>query len=142
MKEDHSYDDIIHLPHHVSEVRPRMSTLDRAAQFSSFAALTGYDAVIRETGRRTDAPPELDESRKAMLNEQLQLLLEMLETRPEVTVTWFVPDERKAGGACVSATGRVERLDAVRGILVLGDGTEIDFPRICALESGVFRSWE
>ena len=66
------YDDIIHLPHPVSTKHARMSRIDRAAQFSPFAALTGYDAVITETGRLTDSSVELDESRKEVLNERLR----------------------------------------------------------------------
>lgn len=124
------YDDIIHMPHHVSATRKPMSLLDRAAQFSPFAALTGYDAAIRETGRLTDNAVELDTDGKAMLNETLQRLSELQETRPEVTVTYFVPDERKTGGAYTKVTGCVKKLDPNTQILLLTDGTEILFSRI------------
>lgn len=132
------YDDIIHLPHHTSATRPRMPAIDRAAQFSPFAALTGYDAVIQETARLTDRPAELDESRKAMLNEKLQLLLETAVEKPETVITYFVPDSRKDGGAYVRAAGRVAKVDTVRGVVVLADGTSIEFSKIYEIESGSF----
>ena len=90
-----AYDDIIHLPHHVSQTRPRMSAADRAAQFSPFAALTGYGAAVTEAGRLTDQRIELTESEKETLNERLLLLREQLAEPPEVTITYFQPDEKK-----------------------------------------------
>ena len=87
------YNDIIYLPHHVSPTRPQMSMRDRAAQFSPFAALTGYDAAIRETARLTQEKVELDEQELAVLDRKFQLLLEQLGRCPQVTITWFVPDE-------------------------------------------------
>lgn len=139
MQKPGSYDDIIHLPHHTSKTRPRMPVIDRAAQFSPFAALTGYDAVIQETARLTDRPAELDESRKAILNEKLQLLLETAAELPEAAITYFAPDSRKDGGAYVRAVGRVAKVDAVRGVVVLADGTSIEFSQIYEIESGSFR---
>ena len=97
------YDDILHLPHHVSTKHPQMSMQDRAAQLSTFAALTGYGEVIRETGRLTEDWIELDEAAKAELDRRLRLLAAGLDQRPAVTVTWFQPEERKAGGAYVTA---------------------------------------
>ena len=96
------YNDIIDLPHHISTTRPRMSMLDRAAQFSPFAALTGYDAAIKETGRLTGQRIELTEECRAVLDRKQQVLLENLAEHPEVSVTYFVPDERKSGGAYVT----------------------------------------
>ncbi|MGN0978680.1 MAG: hypothetical protein ACI4PH_11545 [Faecousia sp.] len=133
------YDDIIHMPHHVSATRKRMSLLDRAAQFSPFAALTGYDAAIRETGRLTDNAVDLDVDGKAMLNETLQRLFAFQETRPEVTVTYFVPDERKTGGAYATVTGYVKKLDPYSQVLLLTDGTEICFSRILEIEGEQLR---
>ena len=139
-EKNHPYDDILYRPHHTSATRPRMPALDRAAQFSPFAALTGYDDVIQETARLTDRPADLDENRKAFLNEKLQMLAEMIEERPEITLTYFEPDERKTGGAYVSVTGRVEKLDEIRCVLVLKDGTAVSFSQIYELESGRFHS--
>lgn len=128
--ESHKYDDIIHLPHHVSDRRVPMSRADRAAQFSAFAALTGYDAVIRESGRLTDMRTELDEDSKAMLNEKLQMILETIDEQPRVTITFFQPDERKAGGAYVSVSGRVKKIDEYARAVILTDGTAIPIGQI------------
>lgn len=93
------YDDIIHLPHHVSKIRPQMSMQDRAAQFSPFAALTGYDAAIKETGRLTVGKVEMDEEALSTLNTKFHILVDSMNDKPEVTFTYFKPDKRKAGGA-------------------------------------------
>ena len=137
---NHQYDDIIDLPHHVSATRPRMSMIDRAAQFSPFAALTGYDAAIKETGRLTDERIELSEESRAVLDRKQQLLLDNLADHPEVSVTFFVPDERKAGGAYVTVTGRVRKVDEFGRLLVLTDGTKIPLDEILDMESELFRS--
>ena len=92
------YDDIIHLPHHVSRIHPQMSMEDRAAQFSPFAALTGYDAAIVETARLTAQRVELDEYERQALNKKLQFISEHLNEHPKVSITCFVPDARKEGG--------------------------------------------
>ena len=99
------YEDIINLPHHVSKTRPQMSMLDRAAQFSPFAALTGYDAAIKETGRLTDEKIEMDEDRKAALDMKQAYLIEMIDEQPEISVTYFLPDTKKSGGSYVTVTG-------------------------------------
>lgn len=88
------YDDIINLPHHVSKTRPQMSMVDRAAQFSPFAALTGYDAAIKETGRLTDEKVNLSEEEKEALDRKQQILMEWLGDHPALTITFFVPDEK------------------------------------------------
>lgn len=137
-KRSHRYDDLIGLPHHVSGGRPHMSRLDRAAQFSPFAALTGYDAAVRETARLTQPRAELDESRKAVLNEKLQRLRERLDERPEVAITYFVPDERKAGGAYVCITGRVKKIDTYAHTVVLMDRTAIPMEQIYGIEGKCF----
>lgn len=134
MKITHKYDDIINLPHHVSEKRARMSMLDRAAQFSPFAALVGYDAAIAETARMTDFRMELTESAKAALNDTLQEIAQIVKTNPKVRVTYFLPDERKSGGAYVCAAGRVKRVDSYRDCLVFLEGLEISFQDIYELE--------
>ena len=128
------YDDILHLPHPVSARHPRMSMQERAAQFSPFAALTGYGEVLRETGRLTEDWMELDEAAKAELDRRLRLLAASLDQRPTVTATWFQPDERKAGGAYVTVTGRVRKLDESASVLVLEDGTRIPIRRLVSLE--------
>ena len=104
------YEDIIHLPHHVSETHPRMSRLNRAAQFSPFAALTGYGAAIQEAGRLTDRKIQLDEDSQAVLDRKLAILREQLSKHPEVAVTYFQPDGKKDGGAYASFSGQVKKI--------------------------------
>lgn len=123
--DNHKYDDIINLPHHTSATRPRMSMIDRAAQFSPFAALTGYDAAIKETSRRTDCKIELDEYEKDKINEKLRLILEMIDQQPVVTVTFFEPDGRKSGGTYVRKTGQVKKIDDYERTIVFTDKTSI-----------------
>lgn len=133
------YEDIINLPHHVSKTRPQMSMLDRAAQFSPFAALTGYDAAIKETGRLTDEKIELDEDTKAALDMKQAYLIEMIDEQPEITVTYFLPDERKSGGAYVTVTGNLKRFDEYERLLILTDGKKIPMDDIADIESDLFR---
>lgn len=130
-----SYEDILHLPHHVSPTRPQMSMEDRAAQFSPFAALVGYDAAIDETARQTEAPIVLSEDRKAELDLVMQQLLRQLDRKPEVAVRYFVPDERKAGGAYLHTIGRVKKIDFFNRVLFFTDGIQIPLDNIIELES-------
>ena len=127
---NHKYADIIDLSPHVSATRPRMSMIDRAAQFSPFAALTGYDAAIKETGRLTDRRIELSEEERAVLDRKQSILMEHLSSQPEVTVTYFVPDDRKDGGAYVTVTGRAKKVDEVNRLLFLIDGQKIALDEI------------
>ena len=119
------YREIIGLPHHVSKTRPQMPMSDRAAQFAPFAALTGYDSAIKETGRLTGERIELDEEALTALDRKYQLLIEALDDAPEVTIIYFRPDERKAGGQYVSATGTVKKVDTFGRRILLQDGTRI-----------------
>ena len=132
------YDDIIHLPHPTSKNRPRMSIHDRAAQFSPFAALSGHAAAIAETARLTDRKLELNEDTRAELDRRQAILLEHISERPEVTVTWFRPDERKSGGAYITTTGRLKKLDEAERILILTDDTRIPLEAVVSLESDSF----
>ena len=125
MRMNNRYDEIINLPHHVSTTRPQMPMSDRAAQFAPFAALTGYDSAIKETGRLTDERIELDEEALAALDRKYQLLMDTLDDAPEVTITYFQPDARKAGGQYVSATGTVKKVDTFGRQILLQDGTRI-----------------
>lgn len=134
------YEDIVNLPHHVSPTRPQMSRADRAAQFSSFAALTGHDAAVRETARRTASRIDTAEDQRYELDLKQQLLAQVLPSQPEVTVTYFVPDTRKVGGAYVSVSGRLKRIDSRRRILLLDNGTEIPMDDVLELESPIFTS--
>lgn len=133
------YEDIINLPHHVSKTRPQMSMLDRAAQFSPFAALTGYDAAIKETGRLTDEKIEMDEDRKTALDMKQTYLIEMLDEQPEISITYFLPDTKKSGGAYVTVTGNLKRFDEYERLLILTDGKKIPMDDIADIDSDLFR---
>lgn len=134
-----NYEDIINLPHHQSTKRPQMPLKDRAAQFAPFAALTGYDAEIRETARLTDAKIELDESTLAILNDKLQIILDNLDTEPEVTITYFKPDTKKAGGAYIEHTGTVKRIDEYERTVIFMDMTAILIEDILDIQSAIFQ---
>ena len=126
------YDDIINLPHHTSETRGHMSARDRAAQFSPFAALTGYDAAIAETARLTAERIELSEQRMEVLNDRLQILVG--EPTLRARITYFRPDERKEGGAYTELIGSLRRFDSVEGLLVMADGTKIPVEELYDVE--------
>ena len=134
MEISHRYDDIIDLPHHVSEKHPQMPMLDRAAQFSPFAALTGYDAAIVETARLTDQKRELTEEQKQVISKALHELQKRIRTDPVITVTFFQPDDRKSGGTYRTVTGNAKKVDEYLGMLLLTDGTAIPFDSILSME--------
>ena len=136
------YDEIMGLPHHVSKTRPQMPMSDRAAQFAPFAALTGYDAAIKETGRLTDEKIELDEESLTALDMKYQLLMEALDDAPEVTITYFQPDERKAGGKYVSAVGAVKKIDDFERRITMRDGTRIPMDDVLSIDGELFSSLE
>lgn len=144
----HSYDDIIKLPHHVSARHPRMPLSDRAAQFSPFAALTGYDAIIQETARLTEEFAELDEDRKAQLDERLRMIKETLNRRdnperePEVIITYFEPDAKKSGGRYVTVRGRVKKIDERGRRILLEDRTILPMESLFAIEGEWFEGPE
>ena len=131
---DKKYAAIAGVPHHVSRVHPQMSMEDRAAQFSPFAALTGYGDVILETQRLTDEKVELDEEALALLNEKYQMLMRRMDEQPVVQITYFQPDERKEGGSYVTVTGVVRRVDDVMRKITMQDGNEIEMGEILNVE--------
>lgn len=132
------YDDILPLPHHVSEKHPPMSRLDRAAQFSPFAALTGYEAAVEETARLTDQRIELDKGEKETIDQRLTLLRERLPEPTEVTITYFMPDKKKAGGAYVSVSGTVKKIDDYERMVILRNGTSIPIDDILHINGKLF----
>ena len=132
------YDAILHLPHHVSKKHPPMPMADRAAQFAPFAALTGYDSAIKETGRLTDERIELDEGALTALNMRYQLLMDALNEAPKVTITYFQPDERKAGGKYVSAVGAVKKIDDFERRITMQDGAKIPMDDVLSIEGELF----
>ena len=136
------YDDIINLPHHVSATRPQMSMMDRAAQFSPFAALTGYDAAIKETGRLTDQKVEMGAEVLNILNMKFQILIDSLAVEPEVTLTYFEPDERKDGGSYIDVTGVVKKVDDFKRLILMQSGTKIPMDDVLEIEGDIFSSLE
>lgn len=126
-----TYDDIIHLPHHVSKTHPHMPIADRAAQFSPFAALTGHHEAIKEAGRITSQKISLDENAKSILDQKLQMILE----RPsqEITLTYFLPDPQKDGGAYIDYTGVIKKADTQKRLLIMEDHTAIPIDDIIDL---------
>lgn len=130
MNSEKNYDSIINLPHHTSSKHPRMAMIDRAAQFSPFAALTGHGAAIDETARLTDERIDIEENKKEIINEKLLFIAENLGTPVEITVIFFVPDGRKSGGEYVSVTGRVEKIDVYKRNIVMSDGRIIPIENI------------
>lgn len=129
-KDTQSYDDIINLPHLTSVNHPRMSLYDRAAQFSPFAALTGHEDAIKEMARLTEQETELDEDEMVKLNEKLHTIKERAGDDAEVTITCFVPDEKKSGGAYISYTGSVKKIDVYAHTVVMADNTVIPIGQI------------
>lgn len=132
--EEHKYDDMINMPHHVSKKHPQMALADRAAQFSPFAALTGYEAAIAETARVTEDRPELSDTSREALDMKLQLLRECLTEKPAVEITYFVPDERKAGGSYVTVTGIVKKIDEYKHRIVMENGASVEMEDLVGIE--------
>lgn len=131
MKDD--YRELLHLPHHRSQTHAPMPRRDRAAQFAPFAALTGFDAQLRETERQTQAQAEPNEDALQELDQSLHTLFSCVHTQPAVQVRWFVPDAKKSGGAYKTAAGRVLQLDRNRSLLVLDSGPVIALGAIAEL---------
>lgn len=131
------YDDIINLPHHVSATRPPMSMTDRAAQFSPFAALTGYDNAIKETGRLTDEKVDLSDEAYELLNQKFQQISEHLDEHCEVRLLYFVPDAHKEGGAYRSLTGTIKRIDANERVIIMQDRTKVPMDDVVGIDNTV-----
>ncbi|HOG02081.1 MAG TPA: hypothetical protein PKW41_12110 [Clostridia bacterium] len=135
-----AYDDIISLPRHVSATRPHMAVADRAAQFSPFAALTGYDAAIKETARLTDERIELDEYMKGALSDRLQIIADRMNEHPEISITYFQPDVKKEGGSYVTAIGAAKKIDEFERVVRMADGTAIPIDEIISIDGQIFEA--
>ena len=138
----HKYDDIIRLPHHVSKKHPQMPPMNRAAQFSPFAALSGHSDAIRETARLTEPFVELDEDRKELLDRQLQLIRKHLAQEPAITFTYFEPDRKKSGGTYATVSGKVKKIDAYERKIIFTDGTALPIRQIHAIQGELFRNMD
>ena len=138
MSDIHDYDDIINLPRHVSKTHPHMSLADRAAQFSPFAALTGYEDAIKEAGRIVDEKIELSEEEKEEINRQLNYLNEHKKENIQITITYFLKDMKKSGGSYRQITSNLKRLDEIEKIILLADNTILRIDDIRKIQSPLF----
>lgn len=136
LAESHEYDDIINMPHHTSSKHPQMDLYDRAAQFSPFAALTGFESAIEETGRITDMRIELSEDEKAVLDVRFREIRESLSSgeRLLVALTYFQADALKEGGAYVTVTGRVKKIDEDARKIMFEDRTSVAMDEVVGCE--------
>ena len=136
------YDDMIYMQNPTPTFKPRMSLYERAAQFSPFAALTGYEDAVEETARLTDARLELSEDMKTILNEKMQMIVDNMDADPIVTITYFVPDKKKEGGVYVDVTGIVKEINEYERCIVMTDKKKIPIEQVRAIEGELFKCLE
>ena len=143
MKESiEKYIDIINMPHHVSKNHPRMSRYERAAQFAPFAALTGYEDIIKEEGRLTDNRIEINEEAKHILDMKMNVLMNSINNIPLVSITYFVPDERKSGGEYVTVDEKVKKIDVLKQHIITEEGTVVPVEEIVDMQGEIFKNME
>lgn len=142
LKYEHNYDDIINLEHHVSKKHPPMSLYARSAQFAPFAALTGYEDAVRETARETSEQIDIDDEIKAILDGKIQILSEQIKKKPEVSITYFIHDLKKEGGAYITVEGIIKKIDTYNQNIVLVDRTEIQINDIIDITGKIFNIYE
>lgn len=135
----HKYDDIINMPHHVSRRHKQMPLSDRAAQFSPFSALSGYGDAVKETARQTDGRIYLSEDAKAVINDKIRILSKMSHSE-SVSITYFVPDDKKAGGQYITDTETVKKIDEYNKVIKMNNGAIIAFKDILELDGDIFNS--
>ena len=140
MAEYFPYEDIVNLPRHISKVHPQATMADRAARFSPFAAISGYEDMVKEAARVTEERIDITDAMKELLNEKLNMIIEFLDEEPEVTITYFEPDKKKDGGAYISITGTVKRINEYERIVLMSNDKKIRIDEIYALESDLFYS--
>lgn len=133
------YSDIINLPHHQSSARKRMSMLDRAAQFAPFAALTGYEAAIKETARTTEKKSELDEEALIELNRRTLILQGNINAKPLISVKYFIADKKKQGGEYAIYEGNIRKIDNLQHVLVFDDGTRLAMDCVVRIDGEIFK---
>ncbi len=135
----HKYDDIINMPHHVSRRHKQMPVSDRAAQFSPFSALSGYGDAVKETARQTDGRIYLSDDTKALINDKIRILSETSSSEP-ILITHFVPDDKKTGGEYITDTGTVKKIDGYNKVIKMSDGVVIAFKDILEIDGNIFNS--
>ena len=138
-KYDHKYDEILNLEHHKSKKHPPMSLYARSAQFAPFAARTGYDDSVLETAREVGERIDIDDELRSILDSKIQILIEQIKKRPEVIVTYFIPDITKDGGVYVNVTGIIKKVDRINQIIILEDKTEIPINEIIDISGEIFK---
>lgn len=137
-----TYDDIIHLPHHVSKRHPQMSLYNRAAQFAPFAALTGYEEAIIETARLTAPKVDMMEDNQQLLDRKLALLSRSLREQPTVSITYFQPDKKKTGGQYLTVTGVIKCIRDSERVILMADGKSVSIDTIISIDGDIFSSEE
>ncbi len=142
MAEKFPYEDIVDLPPHISKKHPQPTMLERAARFDPFAAITGYEEMVLEEARVTDERIELDEGTKEILNAKLQMAVDFADSEPEITITHFVADKKKAGGAYVKHTGVIKKVDEYERLVVFTDKTSIFIDDIYEISGALFSALE
>ena len=140
MAEKFPYEDIINLPHHELTTRQRMPRINRAASFAPFAALTGYDDAVRETARLTSERIELDEGTKEVLNDKLRIALDKAGEQPEISITYFLPDKKKSGGAYVTVKAVIRRIDEYERLVIFTDKSSIPIDDIYEIEGDIYNN--
>ncbi len=140
MAEKLPYEDIVDLPPHISKKHPQPTMLERASRFAPFAAITGYEEMVLEEARVTDERIELDEGTKEILNAKLQMAVDFADSEPEITITHFVADKKKAGGAYVKHTGVIKKVDEYEHTVIFTDKTNIPIDNIYDIEGTIFNS--
>ena len=140
MAEYFPYEDIVNIPRHISKVHPQATMADRAARFSPFAAISGYEDMVKEAARVTEERIDITDATKELLNEKLNMIIEFLDEAPVVTIIYFEPDKKKDGGAYISITGTVKRIDEYERIVLMSDDKKIRIEEIYAIESDLFYS--
>ena len=142
MNNNNNYQDIINLPHYISKKRQQMPISDRAAQFAPFAALTGYEENIKEATRLTDTRIEIDEERKLLLNDKLQIIINNIKVEPIITFTYFIYDNKKSGGKYIDITNQVKKINITDGYITLIDKTKIPIEEIIDIQGEIFKSYQ
>jgi hypothetical protein len=132
-----NYEDVITLPHYEPKNHKRMGISNRASQFAPFAALTGYEDQIKETARLTDKKIEIDETSKNILNNKLQIINNKIKEKPEVSITYFIYDKKKSGGAYTTITGNVKKIDSIEKFIIINENTKIFMKDILSITSNI-----
>ena len=138
----HRYDDMIGLEHPISKTHPPMARIKRAAQFAPFDTLTGFGAAINEAGRETEEKLELSEDMIDMINARLSGIEQHIKEQPNIAVTYFIPDNKKAGGRYVTVSGNIRKLDGTGHRIIMADGTRIPIEDVRFIEGSLFNAYE